>query len=138
VDGIFFDEMASRFTNPTTKIDYYQNLTKYAKATGFSRTVGNPGQDTTAELARTVDTSFIYETEKFPSESTLQSRTTALGLNNVNKFGVIPYGVPTLRTAAVKMARKYVGYIYVTERSLRSNPWGGVCKYIKALFKALA
>ncbi len=127
--GIFFDEQAYDSSGP----DYYRRLTAYAKASGFTYTVGNPGRDTSPGYVGSVDLILIYENEGLPSPDTLGGWHLA---HDRRGFGIIPWGVPSLDDGFVAMAKQYVGTIYVTS-DLLPNPWDSVPAYLDDLLSAL-
>ena len=129
VKGIFFDEMS----NQAGDEPYYQGLDYYAKGTGYTVTVGNPGTDVPASFVGTVDTILIYESEGLPTVSSLD---VFAGKYSPKNFGVIPYSVPALDAAFVTAARAHVGFIYLTNDAL-PNPWDTLPPYFSGLLAAL-
>jgi hypothetical protein len=127
VNGIFFDEMS----NVLGKESYYSALDTYARAKGFSYTVGNPGADTKASFVGTVNTIIVYESSgvaALPTWYTSYART---------NFAVIPYNVPSLDTTYVNTAKQSVGWIYLTNDNL-PNPWDSLSVYFSSLLDVLA
>lgn len=130
VDGIFYDEM----NNTAGGAQYYKDLTTYTKTKkADSFTMGNPGADTRTEYIGTCDTIIIYEREGLPSLDYLKGWHLSHDKKN---FAIIPHTVPTLDTNFVKEAKKYVGWIYVTNDTM-TNPWNSLCSYYNQLVTAL-
>jgi spherulation-specific family 4 protein len=130
VNGIFFDEMS----NIAGEESYYKNLDTYAKALGFTLTVGNPGTDTLSSYVGTVDNIVIYESSGLPSLSYLDGWHSNYDKRN---FSMLPYGVSTLDSSYVASAISYLGYIYITNDAL-SNPWDSLPPYFADLVATIA
>jgi hypothetical protein len=130
VSGIFFDEMV----NKPGKESYYSGLTAAAKGSGFDFTIGNPGSDAGASYVGTVDNILIYETAGLPSAAALGGWHSSHDRRN---FGIIPYGVPSLDTGFIAMAKNNCGYIYLQNDGM-PNPWDTLPPYFDALVAALA
>ncbi|WP_268541211.1 spherulation-specific family 4 protein, partial [Candidatus Nitrosotenuis cloacae] len=129
IQGIFFDEMLNTLGGE----NYYLNLSNYAKSSGFSFTVGNPGTDIISSYVGTMDNIIIYETGGLPSLNTLGGWHTGYDKSN---FSYLAYGVGTLDTDFVASSTNYVSYMYITNDSL-SNPWDSVTPYFTDLAAAL-
>lgn len=129
VNGIFLDEMK----NTSGSEQYYKDITSYVKSLGMTYVVGNPGTSTTPAYAASVDNVLIYESSGLPSISTVQSRT---DFTHPERYGIIPYGVPTLDPNYVKQVKPYVGLIYITNDS-GSNPWDSLAQYLEQLIQAI-
>jgi hypothetical protein len=129
VDGIFFDEMSH---SPGFE-SYYANLTKYTKNLGMTMTVGNPGVDTIPSYIGTVDNIVIHENSSLPSLEFLGGWHSHYDKSN---FSMISYDVSSMNSTYVKLASKYVGYIYVTEQS-GPNPWEKLSSYFEELLSTL-
>ena len=127
--GIFFDEMSNKVGDEP----YYQGLDYFAKGTGYTVTVGNPGTSIPASFVGTVDTILIYESEGLPKASALDP---FAGKYAPKNFGVIPYKVPALDAAFVASARAKVGFIYLTDDDL-PNPWDTLPAYFSNLLGEL-
>lgn len=129
VNGILFDEM------PTTtgKEAYYKSLNDFAKSQGLSITVGNPGAAIPESYVGILDNVVIYEDAGLPDLQTLQGWHLKY---NKKDFSITPYNVASLNQAYVTNATKYVGYIYITDRSL-PNPWNSLPTYFNNLVTTL-
>ncbi len=130
VDGIFYDEM----NNTAGGSQFYKDLTAYVKtkkSDGF--TMGNPGADTRAEYVGTCDTIIIYEREGLPTLSYLGGWHTSYDKKN---FAIIPHSVATYDANFVKEAKKYCGWIYITNDTM-PNPWNSLCSYYTQLVQSL-
>jgi hypothetical protein len=128
VTGIFFDEQS----NNAADVDHYRQLTQYAKAQGFTRTVGNPGTDTDESYIGVFDTMLIYESGGLPSLSQLGGWHSKYPKSN---FGIIPYATG-MDAQFVHDARQYVDYIYLQNDDL-PNPWDSLPPSFADLLTAL-
>jgi len=140
VHGIFFDEMI--YEDTPAAAEYQGNLRRYATEKGFWPTVGNPGANTPARYfaAKTADVIVIHEGNAWPKEDRLRAYsdhppfTRALLLHSQEK----------LDAEALRMARRNVRWVYVTERAFRAgdpkaaNPWDRLSKHFDELCKLLA
>jgi hypothetical protein len=126
--GIFFDEQSSQEGDE----GFYRTVSQYAKSQGLSFTVGNPGSDTGPTFVGVVDVGLIYESAGVPGTNALAGWHSAYPKEN---FGIIPYGA-TLDPTYVANAKKYVGYIYITNDTL-PNPWDSLPSYFADLLAAL-
>ena len=128
IQGIFFDEQSNQPGDEA----FYRTVSQYAKAKGFSFTVGNPGADTGPSYVGVVDVGLIYESLGLPNTSALTGWHTGYPRAN---FGIIPYGA-ALDHAYVQRAKAYVGYVYVTSDNL-PNPWDSLPPYFADLLADL-
>ena len=128
ISGIFFDEQS----NNASFVGYYRDLSQYAKSKGLSFTVGNPGTDTAESYVGALDTMLIYESAGLPSAATMGGWHSKYAASN---FGVIPYAA-AIDPAFVRIARQYVGYVYVQNDTL-PNPWDSVPGNFADLLAAL-
>ena len=131
VSGIFLDEMS----NSGGKEQYYKDITNFCHSNGFNYVMGNPGTSSTLSYVDTVDNVLVYESAGAPSLATVQQRTFNAQPNK-SKYGIIPYGVPTLDPAYVKSVKPYLGTLYITNDS-GSNPWDTIPSYLEQLIQAL-
>lgn len=130
VNGILFDEMS----NVKGYENYYRTLNSYAKALGFTYTVGNPGTDVPSTYVGTVNTILIYERQGLPSLSYLDGWHSYYSRNN---WGVTSYADPTLNPSWITSAKNYVGYIYITNDILYPNPFDSLPSYFSTLISYL-
>jgi hypothetical protein len=128
--GIFFDEQSDKAAD----VAYYKTLSDYAKAHGFTYTVGNPGTDTAEAFVQmsALDTMLIYESKGLPNVSTLGGWHAKYAPSN---FGVIPYGA-SFDAAFVQAARKAVGFVYIQNDDL-PNPWDTLPPFFGDLLASL-
>ena len=140
VDGIFFDEGSNEDgASPDrgyTRVQYYSELSRYAKSKGATLTVNNPGAPTQAAFIPTADVTVIYENKGFPAASDLKEMAS---IAPKSKLAVLVYGqssAPT--TAQVANAKQYVGIMYTTNDT-GINPWDDIpsVPYLNALFRLL-
>ena len=119
LQGIFFDEMAAA----TGSESYYLGLSSYAKSSGFTFTVGNPGTQPAASYVGTMDTLVIYENSGLPTIASLQSWSAGFPGVSKSDWCVIAYGLSTLDTTWLAQAIPYAGWIYVdTDNSYQDLP----------------
>ncbi len=134
IGGIFFDEMSTDVGGE----GYYADLTAYAKAAGYTITVGNPGVDVPSAYVGAVDTILIYENTGLPTISFLGGWHAGYDKRN---FGIIPHDVSSLDLGFVASARQHVGFIYITDAGINDagppNPWNSLSSYFDALLGAL-
>jgi hypothetical protein len=128
VNGIYFDQMA----NKAGYESYYSTLTAYTKSLGMTMTVGNPGTMVPSSYIGTVTTMIIYEHSGVPASSYLSQ----LGTYGKNNFALIAYDVPSVNTAYLDSAAKYVGYVYLTD-GIMPNPYAPESSYLDNLATAL-
>lgn len=131
--GIFFDEMA--YVDDNTKVQYYQNLSNYAKEKGFTFTVGNPGTRTLSKYFATVDNIVIFEEDSgFPSQEKICSQdTNGKGRGSVS---ILSYNISSLDPSAITAVKDCAGFVYVTDDS-GDNPWDTLPNYLTQLFGLL-
>ena len=145
VQGLFFDEMIYEDTDAGAK--FQAGLNRYAGETGFWPTVANPGADTPGRYfaAEAADVIVVHEGDSWPKEERLAG----------NYFGghadyppfmraVLLHSQSTLDPKSLRMARRYVRWIYVTEDPYRpndpkaDNPWDTLSKHLEELCEQLA
>ncbi len=135
VPGIFFDEQDNKVQN----VKHYQELGDYARTQGYTLTVGNPGT-MWIDLGyfSAFDIILIYETTPMPTAAEMMEKLAGNGIPR-ERCAIAPYAVSPLDTQAVQNATTWVQYIYVTDRTLGSNPWAALpsAPYLNSLFEAL-
>ena len=129
VNGILFDEM----NNVAGHESYYSAASQYAKSLGLTFTVGNPGADVPSTYVGKVDTILIYESQGYPSLSYLDGWHSFYSKNN---WGITSYGDPNLSQSWITNAKRYVGYIYITNDVL-PNPYDSLPNYFSTLVSDL-
>lgn len=145
VQGVFFDEMINADTDVGAR--YQAALRQYAHGVGFWPTVANPGAATPGRYfkASAADVIVVHENNAWPAEAQLKGDAPN-GHAAYPPFtrAVLVHSQPELDLAAVRMARKYVRWVYVTEGLFRpddpgaANPWDRLSKHLDELCKQLA
>jgi hypothetical protein len=143
--GIFFDEMI--YEDTETAANQQAGLNQHAHEAGFWPTVANPGAETPGRYfaAGAADVIIVHEGEAWPKEERLKGDYFG-GYADFPPFtrGVLLYSQPTLDSAALRMARKYVRWVYVTEGPFRpgdpaaANPWDRLSKHLEEICDQLA
>jgi hypothetical protein len=126
VQGIFFDEQSNKVGDE----QFYRDVSQYAKAQGFTLTVGNPGSDVPSSYLDTVDVMLAYEDSGTPPLASLTKYAAQR-----SHFGIIPYGT-ALDPVYVKAASSSVAYVYITDDTL-PNPWDTLPSSFASLLNAL-
>ena len=143
--GLFFDEMIYEDTDAGS--NYMASLNQYASETGFWPTVANPGADTPGRYFanEAADVIVVHEGDTWPKEERLKG----------DYFGgyadyppstraVLLHSMATLDPKALRIARKYIRWVYVTEDPYRpedpkaDNPWDTLSKHLDDLCDQLA
>ena len=122
-------------------------LNQHAHDAGFWPTVANPGAETPGRYfaAGAADVIVVHEGDAWPKEERLKGDYFG-GYSDYPPFtrGVLLYSQPTLDTAALRTARKYVRWVYVTEGPFRpgdptaANPWDRLSKHLEAICDEVA
>ena len=144
IQGVFFDEMRTEDTEAAAT--YQGNLNRYAHNLGCWPTVANPGTDTPGRYFATdaADVIVIHEGDSWPKEDRLKGDYFG-GYSDYPPFtrGLLLHSQAKLDRTALKMARKYVRWVYVTEAVFRANdpqaanPWDRVSKHLEVLCEQL-
>lgn len=126
-DGIFLDSMGTQTT-------YYQTLTTYIKGLGMQFSIGNAGGNVDPSYASVVDTVVIHTNNSLPQLTTYSNWINA----NLPKTAaaMLIYNVATFPTGFIYEAKKFVGWIYITDFN-GMNPWGLLPSYFSLLMRAL-
>lgn len=145
IQGIFFDEMIYEDSDAGAK--YQAALNQYAHEAGCWPTVANPGADTPGRYfaAGAADVIVIHEGGAWPKEERLKGDYFG-GYADYPPFtrGILVYSQPKIDRNAIRMMRKYVRWIYVTEAEYRqgdpkaSNPWDRLSKHVEEMCSQLA
>lgn len=145
VQGIFFDEM--RYEDTEAAVKHQVALNRYAHGEGLWPTVGNPGADTPGRYfaADAADVIVVHEGSAWPKEARLKGDYFG-GYSDYPPFtrGVLLHSQAKLDQAALRVARKYVRWVYVTEGLFKvgdpkaANPWGVVSKHLQELCEQLS
>jgi hypothetical protein len=145
IHGIFFDEMIYEDTDEGAK--YQSALSRYAHDAGCWPTVANPGADTPGRYfsAEAADVIIVHEGNAWPKEDRLKGDR-AGGYSDHPPFtrGVLIHSQEKLDRDALRTARKYVRWVYVTEGVFRpgdpkaANPWDRVSTHLEELCEQLS
>jgi hypothetical protein len=140
--GIFFDEMIYEDTDAGAR--HQAALRRHAHEAGFWPTVANPGADTPRRYfaAGAAEVIVIHEGNAWPSEERLKAE----GYRDHPPFtrAVLLHSQPKLDGAALRTTRRYVRWVYVTEKPYRpgdpaaANPWDALSKHAGELCEQLA
>src|SRR3989475_10597208 len=119
LDGIMFDEVS----HSSSEFTYYQTISNYARSLGFSYIRANPGGSIDQVDVPLFDHIAIYESDGYPSESTLSSRTFYPQYSkSVVGFGATIHTTPTYDPTWLHMATKYIKWVYITDQT-EPNPY---------------
>lgn len=126
--------------------NYQAALTRYAHDAGCWPTVANPGAETPGRYfaAGAADVIVVHERDSWPSEVQLRGDYFG-GYSDYPPFsrGVLLHSQANLDKAALRMARKYARWVYVTEAPYKSgdptaaNPWDRLSKHLEAVCEQL-
>jgi hypothetical protein len=133
VDGISFDEVSTS-TDPVI-VDYYQQITDYAKTKGLEMLKANPGTPTPEVYIQMFDNVGIFESANYPSESAIQSATFFDSYPR-EKFTIVVHSSPALNEAWLSMALNYVKYVYLTN-DVTPNPYDQLPTYLENMLSIL-
>jgi hypothetical protein len=130
IDGIFLDEQAN---TPGVEPLYqgYYNFVKGEKSTALI--VGNPGTSTLESYLvyngnRVTDVLCIFEDSTPFGSWTPPSWCSRYGKENFYTLQ-IACAPSSWQSATDHAAAQNIGWIYSTDRTLSSNPWGGISSY---------
>jgi hypothetical protein len=142
--GIFFDEMIYEDTAPAAQ--HQADLNRYARQKGYWPTVANPGADTPERYfaADCADVIVIHELDQVPTEEKLKGDYFG-GYSDYppQRRSVLLHSQTRLDTDALRMIRRYVRWVYITEKPFRindpsaANPWNGVSRYLDEMCQSL-
>ena len=127
--GIHYDELSSG-TNPPT---YVSNRQAYA-ATKSLGSVGNPGTTIAANYLGIMDNYIIAENAGLDDLSFIPVSYPGADKKN---FTAVFYDVPSLTDADIEEMAQYVGYMFISERTLGQGPYFGITSYLEQLFEVL-
>lgn len=144
IQGIFFDEMI--YEDNEVGVKYQAALSRYAHDAGCWPTVANPGTDTPGRYfaADAADVIVVHENDSWPKEERLKGDHFG-GYADYPPFlrGVLLHSQPKLNRASLRMVRKYVRWVYVTEAVYRpndpkfANPWDRLSKHFEEICECL-
>ncbi len=140
IQGIFFDEMI--YEDSPAGAKHQIELNEHARRAGCWPTVANPGAETPERYfaSDAADVIVIHEGDKWPPEERLKGDYFG-GYSDYPpaKRAVLLHSQNELDKAALKMARKYVRWVYSTDAPYRpndpkaANPWDRLSKYLDSL-----
>ncbi len=143
--GIFFDEMRNEDTEEAAA--HQAALTRSAHEAGCWPIVANPGTDTPGRYfaANAADVFIVHEGDDWPTEAQLKGDYFG-GYADYPPFtrGVLLHSRPEFDRASLRMVRKYVRWVYVTEDRFKpgdpqaTNPWDSVSAHLEELFEQLS
>lgn len=145
IHGIFFDEMV--YEDSDAGAQYQAALNAYAHGAGCWPTVANPGADTPGRYfaADAADVIVVHEGDAWPAEDRLKGETPGGYADHPpHTRAVLVHSTPQLDAAALRTARKYARWFYVTEAPFRANdpaaanPWDRLSKHLDDLCAQLA
>lgn len=131
VNGIMLDEMSS----DAGKVSFYRQVEAYARRKGMTFIKGNPGTFAPEDYVAIMDNLSIVEGSVCPIREMLAIKTFG-GKYPKSRFSVILHSLPILNEDFVKMAKEYVGYMYVTDDS-GANPYNALPSYFERLLELL-
>lgn len=131
VNGIMLDEMSS----DTSMVSFYRQIEVYARRKGMTFIKGNPGTFAPEDYVSIMDNLSIVEGSVYPVREMLAIKTFG-GKYPKSRFSVVLHSMPILNEDFVKMAREYVGYMYVTDDS-DANPYDKLPSYFERLLELL-
>jgi hypothetical protein len=145
VQGIFFDEMV--YEDKPEAVAKQVALNRAARDAGFWPTVGNPGTDTPGRyfVEDAADVIVVHEADSWPTEAKLKGEIPG-GYADHPAFtrGLLLHSQKDLDAAKLRMARKYVRWVYITDDPYRPgdpkapNPWDTVSTHLEKLCEELA
>lgn len=144
IQGVFFDEMRNEDVAEAAASQV--SLNKYAHDRGCWPTVANPGTDTPERYFanKASDVIVIHEANAWPKEERIKGDYFG-GYSDYPPFtrGVLVHSAKELDRNALRMTRKYVRWVYVTEgvfdpNEKKSNPWDRLSKHLEALCEELS
>lgn len=130
VDGIFIDEAASGYTDPTS-VSYYQELYDYIKAkSNLDIVVINPGTHTHQDFFTTpaTDTSVIFESNTGWTDYTPDSYVADYSADHFSMLFYDVADVETMQQAVDYAVTRNVSYVYITDDG-GDNPWDSLPSY---------
>lgn len=144
IHGIFFDEMLFEDTEAAEARQV--RLNQHARQRGLWPTVANPGAETPERFFAedAADVIVVHEGNAWPEEARLKGDYFG-GYADYPPFtrAVLLHSSPELDVAGLTMARKYVRWVYVTERPFDPqnpealNPWDRLSSHLEAVCREL-
>lgn len=129
IDGIFLDEMSNKAEN----VQYYKDITAYAKSVGVKYVMGNTGTDAAPEYVGVVDNIVISEGDGAPTLSRLGGWHVGYGKEN---FSYIAYSQSIVDTQYVATSASFVSYLFITDAHL-PNPYNQMSSHFDELLALL-
>ena len=119
IQGIFFDEMI--YENTEAGVRSQVALNRYAHDLGCWPTVANPGTDTPGRYfaAEAADVIVVHEEAAWPKEERLKGDDSGGNADHPpSTRGVLVHSQAALDKDSLRMARRYVRWVYSTEAPL--------------------
>lgn len=129
IDGIFLDEMSNKAEN----VQYYKDITAYAKSVGVKYVVGNTGTDAAPEYVGVVDNIVISEGYGAPTLSRLGGWHVGYGKEN---FSYIAYSQSTVDRQYVATSASFASYLFITDDHF-PNPYDRMPSHFDELLALL-
>jgi hypothetical protein len=143
--GVFFDEMKNE--DSEAGVQHQLELSRHARTRGCWPLVANPGTDVPERFfkAEAADVFVIHEGDHWPKEDKLKGDYFG-GYSDYPPWtrGVLLHSQPKFDANALKTARKYCRWVYITEAPFRANdpkaanPWDRLSVHLEATCEALA
>ncbi len=128
-DGIFFDEMS----NEAEDVEYYREITQYAKSLGMEYVVGNTGTDAAPAYIGVVDNIVISEGYGTPTLSRLGGWHADHPKEN---FSYVAYSQSTIDSEFVATSSSFASYMFVTDDNF-PNPYDELPSHFDELLMLL-
>jgi hypothetical protein len=129
LDGIFFDEMS----NQQEYVEFYREITEYAKTSGMNYVIGNTGTDAAPAYVGVVDNIVISEGYGTPTLSRLGGWHVEHPREN---FSYVAYSQYTIDSEFVATSSTFASYMYVTDDDF-PNPYDKLPSHFDELLALL-
>ena len=127
IDGIMLDEVSG----VPSDFKFYQTISNYTRSLGYSYVGANAGGQIDQSYVSLFDQIAIYESPGYPDESTLASTTFYPQYSkSVIGFGATVHSQPTYNATWVKIATKYLKWVYITDQT-EPNPYAVSPSFLK-------
>jgi len=143
--GVFFDEVKNEDSD--SAVNHQLEMSKHARNRGCWPIVANPGTDVPERYfkANAADVFVIHEGNHWPKEERLKGDYFG-GYSDYPPWtrGLLLHSQTTFDSKALKTARKYCRWVYITEAPFRAgnpkaaNPWERLSSHLEATCEALA
>lgn len=134
IDGIMLDEVSGL----PSDFKFYQTISNYTRSLGYSYMGANAGGPIDQSYVSLFDQIAIYESPGYPDESTLTSTTFYPQYSkSVIGFGATIHSQPTYNATWLKMATKYLKWVYITDQT-EPNPYAVSPSFLKQYARDLS